>query len=95
MLLVERYGSFQIGGYGTDWRGENRHRLEYLGVMDPRCAGGSWAKGAVHIGDVYRELRQAHPPSYPMAAWPEPGGFLSWGNTIDARPLRLADRRPA
>ncbi len=52
--------------------------------MDPRYAGGSWAKGAVHIGDVYRELRETHPHSYPTAAWPETGGFLSWGNTIDA-----------
>lgn len=84
MLLVERYGSFEIGGYGTDWRGENRRRIEYLGVVDPRYAGGSWAEDSVHKGDVYRELRNAHPKSHPMAAWPEPGGFLPWGNTVDA-----------
>ncbi|MEW2353303.1 SMI1/KNR4 family protein [Spirillospora sp. NPDC029432] len=84
MALVEQYGSFEIGGYAFDGRGENTRGLEYLGVMDPRYAGGNWAKGAVNIGDVYRELREEHPASFPPAAWPEPGGFLSWGNTIDA-----------
>lgn len=33
--------------------------------------------------DGYRQLRAAHPHMYPLAVWPEPGGFLPFANSID------------
>lgn len=35
-------------------------------------------------GDAYRKFRERFPHTYRLAAWPEPGGFLGWGTTIDA-----------
>ncbi|MFI5801891.1 SMI1/KNR4 family protein [Streptomyces sp. NPDC051561] len=37
--------------------------------------------------DVYRSLRDGHPEYYPLAVWPEPGGILPFGDTIDGDAL--------
>ncbi|MGW0815130.1 SMI1/KNR4 family protein [Streptomyces viridiviolaceus] len=33
--------------------------------------------------DAYRMLKGSHPQWYPFAAWPEPGGFLPFANSVD------------
>ncbi|MFI2414271.1 SMI1/KNR4 family protein [Streptomyces sp. NPDC018947] len=41
---------------------------------------------ATHVGEVldgYRMLRRNHPDSFPLSAWPEPGGFLPFANSVD------------
>ncbi|MGW5261780.1 SMI1/KNR4 family protein [Microbispora sp. NPDC004025] len=69
VALVDRYGSCYFG--------------EWLSVADPRSAAGgeSFADAARYVGDQYREFRKEWPSWYPLAAWPEPGGFLKWGST--------------
>jgi hypothetical protein len=31
----------------------------------------------------YRQMRKRNPAAYPLPVWPEPGGFLPFGNSID------------
>ncbi|CAL9631420.1 hypothetical protein SUDANB105_06093 [Streptomyces sp. enrichment culture] len=38
---------------------------------------------AGEILDGYRRLRRSHPDDFPLPVWPEPGGFLPFGNSID------------
>src|SRR5262249_20656163 len=33
--------------------------------------------------DAYRQLKDGHAEWYPLAIWPEPGGFLPFANSID------------
>lgn len=33
--------------------------------------------------DAYLSLQSSHPQWYPLTAWPEPGGFLAFGSSID------------
>ncbi|MFK0256305.1 hypothetical protein [Streptomyces sp. NPDC090445] len=33
--------------------------------------------------DAYRQLKDGHAGPYPLAIWPEPGGFLPFANSID------------
>jgi len=33
--------------------------------------------------DAYRQLKDSHAHWYPLATWPEPGGFLPFANSID------------
>ncbi|MEU3668315.1 hypothetical protein [Streptomyces virginiae] len=33
--------------------------------------------------DAYRQLKDDNPDWYPLAVWPEPGGFLPFANSID------------
>ncbi|MEW2357664.1 hypothetical protein [Spirillospora sp. NPDC029432] len=40
------------------------------------------------MGDQYRSFRSQRPEDHPFAAWPEPGGFLSWGNSVNGDHLR-------
>lgn len=35
----------------------------------------------------YQYLRDSHPDLYPLTAWPEPGGFLGFANSIDGDSL--------
>lgn len=37
--------------------------------------------------DGYRQLKGNHPQWYPLATWPEPGGFLPFANSIDGDQL--------
>jgi hypothetical protein len=84
VALIERYGDFEVGGLGVDDHGD-RDYLEFLMVSDPRVVRPqvTWAQAAVMRGDFYRRLREEIPGMYRLAAWPEPGGFLGWGTTID------------
>ncbi|WP_344941713.1 hypothetical protein [Actinomadura miaoliensis] len=85
VALIERYGAFQVGGLGESDDG-TRDYLEFLMVADPRVVrshGVTWAQAAVMREDTYRSLRAQFPDTYMLAAWPEPGGFLGWGTTID------------
>ncbi|MGW0807206.1 hypothetical protein [Nonomuraea sp. NPDC002799] len=54
-------------------------------MADPRRD--KWGSTLVAVGqdtgDLYRSFRSQWPEKYPFAAWPEPGGFLSWGSSID------------
>jgi cell wall assembly regulator SMI1 len=34
--------------------------------------------------DAYRMLKENYPDGYPLAVWPEPGGFLPFANSYDA-----------
>ncbi|WP_405855321.1 SMI1/KNR4 family protein [Streptomyces sp. NBC_00090] len=45
------------------------------------------APWAEWYGETYRELRDAHPRYHPLAAWPEPGGFLAFADSIDGDQL--------
>ncbi|MFF0726125.1 hypothetical protein [Streptomyces sp. NPDC004134] len=72
---------------------------EYVRLMDEYGAGiwGGWLHFSTPLrtgerrfrthaestANAYRELRAAHPEWYPLAAWPEPGGFLSFAGTVD------------
>ncbi|MER6480065.1 SMI1/KNR4 family protein [Streptomyces filamentosus] len=72
--FAEAYG----GGLWRDW----------LRVSLPLGAGeydlvpwGHW------YGDNYRNLRASHPDRHPLAAWPEPGGFLPFASSLDGDQL--------
>lgn len=39
------------------------------------------------VSDGYRDLRESFPEDFPLAAWPEPGGFLAFANSIDGDEL--------
>ncbi|MQY06070.1 hypothetical protein ACRB68_41500 [Actinomadura sp. RB68] len=82
VALIERYGAFEVGGLGEDDHGE-RDYLEFLVVADPRSEHRkvTWAQAAVLRADAYNPLREAFPDMHRL--WPEPGGFLGWGTTID------------
>ncbi|MEV7530723.1 SMI1/KNR4 family protein [Streptomyces hydrogenans] len=51
-----------------------------------------FAPWAEWYADNYRSLRADHPEFHPLAAWPEPRGFLTFASTIDGDQLGwLAD----
>ncbi|MFI8448500.1 hypothetical protein [Streptomyces erythrochromogenes] len=76
---------------------------EYLRLMDGYDAGvwSGWLRFhtqlrtgerrfLTHVGDTtaaYRQLKDGHPDWYPLALWPEPGGFLPFANSIDGDDL--------
>ncbi|WP_371782843.1 hypothetical protein [Streptosporangium subroseum] len=39
------------------------------------------------VSDGYRDLRESFPEDFPLAVWPEPGGFLAFANSIDGDEL--------
>ncbi|MFE0644708.1 SMI1/KNR4 family protein [Streptomyces sp. NPDC058877] len=45
------------------------------------------APWAERYTDCYRGLRADHPAYHPLAAWPEPGGFLPFADSIDGDQL--------
>ncbi|RAY10870.1 hypothetical protein DPM19_33460 [Actinomadura craniellae] len=69
--FIDTYGSCEFGGY--------------LAIADPRSYGTTLTYHQVWCdhGDQYRESRERFPDLLPLAAWPEPGGFLGWGSDID------------
>ncbi|AWS45803.1 hypothetical protein DKM19_35420 [Streptosporangium sp. 'caverna'] len=71
VALVDAYGQSEFS--------------EWLALGDPRRDEHGFSKEAEarELGDEYRSFRSEWPQAYPFAAWPEPGGFLSWGNSID------------
>lgn len=71
VALIDAYGSIAFS--------------EWLGVGDPRRDkwGATMVTDARETGDLYRSFRSQSPEEYPFAAWPEPGGFLPWGGSID------------
>ncbi|MFJ5709088.1 SMI1/KNR4 family protein [Streptomyces sp. NPDC093105] len=77
--FMETYG----GGVWCDWL---RFPLPWgTGQYDV-------APWAAWYGDNYRSLRADHPEFHPLAAWPEPRGFLPFANSIDGDQLGwLAD----
>ena len=44
--------------------------------------------------DAYRMLKDNYPDGYPLAVWPEPGGFLPFANSYDADHLGWLTRGP-
>ncbi|WP_067821374.1 SMI1/KNR4 family protein [Actinomadura kijaniata] len=57
---------------------------DFLGISDPReFIEPTYAQAMRAQGDRYRALRDDYPQFHPLAAWPEPGGFLSWGFDVD------------
>ncbi|MGI5170318.1 hypothetical protein ACQEU3_38795 [Spirillospora sp. CA-253888] len=65
---------------------------DFLGIIDPRESNGrTYAQAMLARGNEYRAQRDDHP-----AAWPEPGGFLSWGFDVDGNTFGwLAQGEPA
>lgn len=59
--------------------------LEWLSFARPRDHGerGLVAEAGWRMR-TYRGHREAHPDSYPLPVWPEPGGILPFASTIDA-----------
>jgi hypothetical protein len=73
---------------------------EYVELMEVYGAGdwGTWLRFltplrtgerrfATHVEetlDAYRMLKENYPDGYPLAVWPEPGGFLPFANSYDA-----------
>ncbi|MGH4033478.1 SMI1/KNR4 family protein [Actinomycetota bacterium Odt1-20B] len=71
VTLMERYGA----GCWSHW-------LRFLTPL--RTAGGK--RYADHIAttrDAYGQLKSGFPESFPLAVWPEPGGFLPFANSVD------------
>jgi cell wall assembly regulator SMI1 len=69
--LMEVYGS---GDWGT-----------WLRFLTPLRTGER--RFATHVEetlDAYRMLKENYPEGYPLAVWPEPGGFLPFANSYDA-----------
>ncbi|MGW4638018.1 SMI1/KNR4 family protein [Sphaerisporangium sp. NPDC004334] len=69
VAFIERYGHCDFA--------------QWLSVYDPRFIGKDGRMHAAHWGDDYRDLREKYPEDFPLAMWPEPGGFFGWGSTID------------
>ena len=71
MELMEIYGS---GDWGT-----------WLRFLTPLRTGER--RFVTHVEetlDAYRMLQENYPDGYPLAVWPEPGGFLPFANSYDA-----------
>lgn len=70
--FMDAYGSCEFGAY--------------LGIGDPRDADPpSYHRTWCDFGDDLRAWREEFPDDEDtVPPWPEPGGFLGWGNTIDA-----------
>ena len=58
-----------------------RSYLRFPPPLDP--SGRGLVAHAHSISDGYRFLRDDFPDSFPLAAWPEPGGLLAFADTID------------
>lgn len=57
---------------------------KWLQLYDPLQANSSLAEWARSVCDTYRIHRARFPDKYPLAVWPEPGGFLPCAMTEDA-----------
>lgn len=68
---------------------------DYVDLMNA-YGGGAWVRDelrfpepsdliafATEAADAYRELRAQFPEQFPLAVWPEPGGFLAIADTAD------------
>ncbi|MFJ8084541.1 hypothetical protein ACIQ6Y_28465 [Streptomyces sp. NPDC096205] len=83
---------------------------EYMAMMDLYGAGiwSEWLRFhtplrtgerrfVTHVEETlegYRSLRESHPDDFPLPAWPEPGGFLPFANSIDADYLGWLTKGP-
>jgi hypothetical protein len=67
VALVDRYGPGNL--------------CAWVQLPDPLQADGSLADTVSRACDLYREFRAESPDWFPLAAWPEPGGFLPCANT--------------
>jgi hypothetical protein len=72
--LMQRYG-------GGCWAGWLRLDTPLSADREGLAEHSGWAC------DNYRSLRDSHPEYYPLAAWPEPGGILPFGDSIDGDEL--------
>ncbi|MEU2391340.1 SMI1/KNR4 family protein [Streptomyces sp. NPDC007369] len=70
--LMERYGA----GSWSRW-------LRFLTPLRTVDHERRFAIGVEEVLDGYRQLRASYPDEYPLAVWPEPGGFLPFANSID------------
>ncbi|MHC6630271.1 hypothetical protein ACYTFC_29925 [Streptomyces globosus] len=48
-----------------------------------RTGGRRFLTHAEDTADAYRDLEDAFPDRCPLTVWPDPGGFLSFANSID------------
>ncbi|WP_067826907.1 hypothetical protein [Actinomadura kijaniata] len=74
VAFVELYGASSFGN-GFLFVGDSRQDLQAFGK--------SYAQLICEQGDRYRQWRKMSCDLHPMPAWPEPGGFLSWGGDVD------------
>ncbi|HZM82874.1 MAG TPA: SMI1/KNR4 family protein [Candidatus Limnocylindrales bacterium] len=74
MSFMEAYGV----GLWSDW----------LGLYTPlRFEKNGLVFNAKQMLDGYRELRAQFPEYFPLAVWPEPGGFLPFASSVDGDDL--------
>ncbi|WP_182909813.1 SMI1/KNR4 family protein [Microbispora sp. H13382] len=69
VAFLERYGSCEFA--------------RWLSIKDDRALTHEQCVLAPEWMDHYRDLRGDYPEDFPLAMWPEPGGFFPWGSTID------------
>ncbi|MEU4513725.1 SMI1/KNR4 family protein [Nonomuraea wenchangensis] len=69
VAFIERYGSCQFA--------------RWLGICDMRLLSKEDCTQLPQEMDYYRKWREDSPEEHSLAMWPEPGGFFSWGSTID------------
>ncbi|NLU70987.1 SMI1/KNR4 family protein [Streptomyces sp. HNM0574] len=72
--LMEEYGA----GCWAGW-------LRFLTPL--RTGERRMASHLTEITEAYRSLRDDFPEWYPLAVWPEPGGFLPFANSVDGDEL--------
>ncbi|MGW3370256.1 SMI1/KNR4 family protein [Streptosporangium canum] len=73
VAFIERYGACQFA--------------RWLSIYDPRRLPKDYRRQVAEWGDDYRDMRDDDPEAYPLAMWPEAGGFLPWGSTIDGEDM--------
>jgi hypothetical protein len=70
VALMELYGA----GYWSGW-------LQFYSPL--RTGEKRYIHQIEKVMDGYRRLRDGWPETFPLAAWPEPGGFLPFAHNID------------
>ncbi|WP_433512850.1 SMI1/KNR4 family protein [Nonomuraea sp. CA-143628] len=69
VAFIERYGSCDFA--------------RWLYVCDIRLLTKEQCAALPEEMDDYRDLREDSPEDFTLAMWPEPGGFFSWGSTVN------------
>ncbi len=65
-------------GYWSGW-------LQFYSPL--RTGGKRYIHQVGQVMDAYRQHRARWPEKYPLAAWPEPGGFLPFAHNLDGDEL--------
>ncbi|MEU7316344.1 hypothetical protein [Streptomyces sp. NPDC007083] len=82
VTLLDTYGA----GCWSEWL-RFHTPLRRAGVAADPEAGGGFGWHVQQVNDAYRSLKENWPEEFPLAVWPEPGGFLPFANSIDGDAL--------